>query len=396
MKLINQIRVVLNKPFFSDYRTLMVLWLILPVIAGLIKLEKHTNFVMYRYAFLHLTELSTLYATCKEYADVNHYGPFLGVVMAPFAVVPEKVGLMLWLIALSASLFFAIRKLMMRKQQQIFIYWFCAFELLAVLLMQQFSVALTAIIIATYYFADDEDDFWAAFFIVLGTMIDFRGIVGLAFILFSKDRVKFLFFVVVWAALLLALTMVLTDPEYIVSQYLEWWRELTTQGTETVLAGMQVQSGSLLAMIRNVTQCATYSDLWIVAGGLILFFLPYFRVKQYYYSAFRFTLLASVLIFVVLFSPGNESGLSVIALVGVAIWYVAAPWKRSKADVALLVFTYVVTVVLSAGLRLRLFSLECIPPYLSAFPYVLVWLKLCYEICRRSYARLDIQNYWKQ
>ncbi len=35
----------LQKPFFSNYRTLFGLWLLLPVIAALLKITKHNNFL---------------------------------------------------------------------------------------------------------------------------------------------------------------------------------------------------------------------------------------------------------------------------------------------------------------------------------------------------------------
>ena len=59
--------------------------------------------------------------------------------------------------------------------------------------------------------------------------------------------------------------------------------------------------------------------------------------------AFRQTLLASVLMFVVLFSTGSESSGYIIPFVGVVIWYTAAPWQRTGWDVALLVFVFILS-----------------------------------------------------
>jgi len=46
MKQVQRLYLFLQKPFFSDYRTLFGLWLLLPVIATLLKLSKHNNFLI--------------------------------------------------------------------------------------------------------------------------------------------------------------------------------------------------------------------------------------------------------------------------------------------------------------------------------------------------------------
>lgn len=181
MKQIQRISLFLQKPFFSDYRTLFGLWFLLPVIATLLKLSKHNNFLIFRYVFWHTIEQTSLYAPYPEYWDTNHYGPFFSLVITPFAVFPVQWGLLFWLVSLSLFLYIAIRKLPFPDKKRIFIYWFCAHELLTALFMPQFNIAIAAIIIATFYCIEKEKDIWAAFFIMLGTFVKLYGIVGLAF-----------------------------------------------------------------------------------------------------------------------------------------------------------------------------------------------------------------------
>ena len=100
---------------------------------------------------------------------------------------------------------------------------------------------------------------------------------------------------------------------------------------------------SFLGMVRKISGSVSYSDIYLIIGGLILFGLPYLRISQYKYEAFRKTLLASVLMFVVLFSTGSESSTYIIAFIGVAIWYTAVPWKRSTLDIVLMVFAFILT-----------------------------------------------------
>lgn len=373
-----------NKPFFSDYRTLFGLWLSLPVLAALLKISKHNNFLIFRYVYWHTVEQTSLYAPSPAYRDINHYGPFFSLGIAPFAMMPVWIGLLCWLVTLSLALYYAIRRLPLEQKKLIFIYWFCAHELLTALFMSQFNIAIAAIIVATFYCIQKEKDIWAALFIVLGTFIKLYGIVGLAFFFFSRHKLKFVISLVIWSAVAFVAPMLISSPDYIVSQYAEWWQDLSDKGSQNLFASHQ--NISLLGMIRKISGCASYSDVWPILGGMVLFGLPYLRVRQYKYEAFRYTLLASVLLFVVLFSTGSESSSYIIAFVGVALWYVVSPWKRSKWDVALMVFAFLLTSMSPSDLFPAFVRKGLIQPYaLKALPCVIIWLKLTYEMCFRSY-----------
>lgn len=387
MKQVQRLYLFLQKPFFSDYRTLFGLWLLLPVIATLLKLSKHNNFLIFRYVYWHTIEQLPLYVAYDEYWDTNHYGPFFSLVIAPFAMLPVRWGLFFWLIVLSLSLYYAIRKLPFPDRKRIFLYWFCAHELLTALFMSQFNIAIAAIIVATFYCIGKEKDIWAACFIILGTFVKLYGIVGLAFFFFSKHKVKFLLALLGWALVMFVAPMAISSPDYIISQYVGWWDSLSAKNAENIFSGGQ--NISLLGMVRKISGCASYSDLWLILGGLIIFGLPYLRIAQYKYKAFRYALLASVLLFVVLFSTGSESSTYIIAFVGVGIWYWSVPWKRSKWDIALMVFAFILTSFSPSDLFPAYLRKEFVQPYaLKALPCAIIWFKLSYEMCFRNYIEI--------
>ncbi len=387
MKQVQRLYLFLQKPFFSDYRTLFGLWLLLPVIATLLKLSKHNNFLIFRYVYWHTIEQLPLYVAYDEYWDTNHYGPFFSLVIAPFAMLPVRWGLFFWLIVLSLSLYYAIRKLPFPDRKRIFLYWFCAHELLTALFMSQFNIAIAAIIVATFYCIEKEKDIWAACFIMLGTFVKLYGIVGLAFFFFSKHKVKFLLALLGWALVMFVAPMAISSPDYIISQYVGWWDSLSAKNAENIFSGGQ--NISLLGMVRKISGCASYSDLWLILGGLIIFGLPYLRIAQYKYKAFRYALLASVLLFVVLFSTGSESSTYIIAFVGVGIWYWSVPWKRSKWDIALMIFAFILTSFSPSDLFPAYLRKEFVQPYaLKALPCAIIWFKLSYEMCFRNYIEI--------
>ena len=389
MKLLNRLYLFLQKPFFSDYRTLLGLWILLSVIVGILKMSKHNNFLIFKYVFWHTVDRLPLYIPYKEYWDTNHYGPFFSLVIAPFAVVPEWLGVFMWTLALSLFLYCAIRRLPLPHKKLIFIYWFCSHELLTALFMSQFNVAIAAIILATYYCIEKEKDGWAAFFIMFGTFVKLYGIVGLAFFFFSKHKGKLVLSLIGWAVMMFVAPMLISSPNYILSQYVGWWDSLTAKNAENIFSGGQ--NISLLGMVRKISHCATYSDLWIIGAGLVIFCLPYLRIAQYKNAPFRYALLASVLMFVVLFSTGSESSTYIIAFVGVAIWYVTVPWQRSGWDIALMVFAFILTSMSPSDLFPAYIRREFVQPYaLKALPCVIIWLRLSYEMCLRDYKSKEI------
>ena len=388
----DKLRSWLDRPELRDYRLLLGLWLLLAVVAALMKMHSHNNFLIFRGVFWHTWQGLSLFAEYPaEYWDVNHYGPLFSLVIAPFSVVPEWLGLLLWCICLTLFLYQTVRHSLLSNYQQVFVLWFCAHELLTALYMQQFNIAIAAIILLAFFLIEKERDTSAAFFIVLGTLVKLYGIVGLAFFFFSKHKLRFVLSLIGWGLVLFALPMLISSPEYIVGQYAEWIDCLAGKNTENLFADHQ--NISLLGMVRKISGSAAYSDLWLIVPGLLLFALPYLRFSQYKNASFRQTLLASVLMFVVLFSTGSESSGYIIALIGVVIWYTAMPVWRGKWDVGLMVFAFILTSLSPSDLFPAIVRRELVQPYaLKALPVAIIWFRLCYEMLVKDYRSEAVSN----
>lgn len=384
-----KVKAFLAKPFFHDYRTLFGVWMLLPVIMWIMKLNRANNFLIYRGSFWNAVRGWNLYLpNPAEYGDLHHYGPTFSLLFAPFAIVPKWLGLLMWGFALTLFLYWAIRKSQFTKYQQLFILWFCAHEMLTALYMQQFNIAIAATILLAYYLIEKERDFWAAFFIMLGTFVKAYSIVGLAFFFFSKHKVKFIGSLIFWAAVMFVAPMPFFHGwDYIVGQYGEWYISLANKNMENTVNIMN--NISLLGMVHRISG-VWFNDLWLIVPGLVLFGLPYLRRDQYQHVAFRQTLLASVMMFVLLFSTGSESSGYIIALIGVVVWYTAAPWERSHWDIALMVFVFILTSMSPSDLFPAYLRKTYVQPYaLKALPVTIVWLKLCYEMMTKDYSPLE-------
>ena len=415
----NSINKLLQLSFWRDKRALFSLWMLMVAISVALHMHNFNNFLIYKYTFWHALEQRSLYAPAPEdHFDVNHYGPVFSLIMAPFAVIPSLwVGVALWHLALGLFLWWAIRKCTLTTEQKVVVIWLTAHEMLNALGMSQFNVATAAMILLTYSSIHRGKDMWAAFWIVLGTLVKIYGIVGLAFFFFVKNKTKFVGWLVAWTAVLVVLPMPFFGAEYITNQYVEWITCLGEKGQENLLSDFQ--NISLLGMIRKIGYAitaglpayyevfesagknldvtnwwySTWNDLWIIIPALLYSAIPWLRRQQYFSHSFQLMCLALVLIIVNIFSTGSENSSYIISMLGIAIWYVAVPWKRSRLDLCLLVFCFILTSLSCTDLFPKDVRYYMIRPFaLKALPVAIIWLKLVWEMCTRDY-RLSKSSY---
>ena len=375
------------KEWLSDFRVIFAGWLIMALIPWLSRWLRDAfdlDYSIFYHSFWHAWQQMPLYIIYPEDGNYFLYGPLFTVLMAPLAVLPYQMGRLLWMLIITVVPFWSIRKTCFTRYQQVFILWFVAAEAYLCTLDSESNSLILAILIFSFYLIDKEEDRWAALLIALGTTTKLFGIVGLAFLPFSHHKLKLIGWTAAWTAILLVLPMLVFGVDYIAQQYLAWYDVLVHKNELNQFAAGQ--NVSLLGIVRKVSQCATYSDLWLMIPGMVLFALPYLRFNQYQHMAFRQTILASVLMFIILFATSSENYGYIIAMTGVAIWYTAAPWKRSKWDVALMVLAFILTSMSSSDLFYKPLWREVIKPYsLKALPVTIIWLKLTYELCKRDY-----------
>ena len=375
------------KEWLSDFRVIFAGWLIMALIPWLSRWLRDVfdlDYSIFYHSFWHAWQQMPLYIIYPEDGNYFLYGPLFTVLMAPLAVLPYQLGRLLWMLIITVVPFWSIRKTCFTRYQQVFILWFVAAEAYLCTLDSESNSLILAILIFSFYLIDKEEDRWAALLIALGTTTKLFGIVGLAFLPFSRHKLKLIGWTAAWTAILLVLPMLVFGVDYISQQYMAWYDVLVHKNDLNQFAAGQ--NVSLLGIVRKVSGCATYSDLWLMIPGMVLFALPYLRFKQYKHAAFRQTILASVLMFIILFATSSENYGYIIAMTGVAIWYTAAPWKRDKWDVALMVLAFIFTSMSSSDLFYKPLWREVIKPYsLKALPVTIIWLKLTYELCKRDY-----------
>jgi hypothetical protein len=372
----------------SDFRVICFVYLVMVIVPWLriwLTGKFDLDYSIFYHSFWHAWQQMPLYIIYPEDDNYFLYGPLFPLLMAPLAVLPYQLGRLCWMLIITYVPYWSIRQSFFSRSQQLFILWFIAVEAYTCILDSESNSLILACILFSFYFIEKEKDFWAALLIALGTVTKIYGIVGLAFFFFSRHKLKFAGWVVAWTIILLVLPMLVFGVDYVWQEYHAWYEVLVHKNDLNQFAAGQ--NISLLGIVRKVSGIASYSDLWLIVPGVIAFCIPYLRLQQYQNMAFREAMLASVLMFVVLFSTGSESYGYIIAMAGVAIWYTTVPWKRNKWDLALMIFAFIITSMSPSDLFPKQIWRELIKPYsLKALPVVFIWLKLTYELYTRDYS----------
>lgn len=369
------------KELLQNRYFLVALWMGVALVCSLALMFKGTysNYITFYQSFWHSISSSPLYIEYPIQRDLFLYGIPFTALIAPFAFLPEPLGMVLWCLTNCGMLYYAITKLNLKKWQLAVVVLVSVNDVFTAVLSQQYSIGITAMIIFSYILIEKEKDFWSALMIVLGTMTKLYGIVGLAFFLFSKHKMKFIVGVFVWSIVLFLLPMLYASPEYVIHSYKEWFDILVYKNS---LNQFHInQNISLLGMLHRITG-ATFSDLWVILPGMLLFAAPYLRVSQYKNESFRFLYLSSALMFMVLFSTGTETYGYLTAMIAAGIWYVNTPTRNTTPilNLVLLIFCIILTSLSTTDIFPKSVKMGYVRPYaLKALPCTLIWLKIVWE-----------------
>jgi hypothetical protein len=382
-------KLVYNKPLVL---TLYFGLSLFAVVKSVILNHIHNNYFVYKYGFLNVIhQLPTFGPQPQHYNDLYHYGPAFAILMAPFALLPDGIGVILWVMFNAWALYIAIKLLPLKENHYIIILLICAHELMTSSSNVEINPLIGALIILSFVFIREKKDFWAAFVIILGTFIKLYGIVGLAFFFLSQDKLKFILGLLFWSAVLFVLPMLISSPSYIIQTYHDWYGDLVSKNLNNI--GPSLQDISVMGLIRNLFNYRQLSNITALIPGILLFSVWYFKTKYFKVIPYQLLLLASTLIFVIIFSSSSESPTYIIAIAGVGIWFMNLERPVTPLEVFLLVLALILTILSPSDLFPRYLRDHYIVPYkLKALPCVLIWLKIIYEIATRKFGQSQVRS----
>ena len=117
----------------------------------------------------------------------------------------------------------------------------------------------------------------------------------------------------------------------------------------------------------------------VVLVGAAAFMAPFLKVRSYASETFRILMLASALLWMVVFNHKAESPTFIIAIAGVAVWFVHS--EKNIANVALFTCAFIFTSLSPTDIFPRAVREELVNPYcLKAVPCIFIWGKIMYEL----------------
>lgn len=327
------------------------------------------NFAIFRNSFYHLIHHQNLYAQFRfEQWDLYRYSPAFALLFAPFALLPYAIGAVLWNLVNAAALYWAVRWVpALDDRQKMLALWFMFLAMLNSAENAQSNALVAALMIFAWCAHEREKPDAPALLIVLATSIKLFGIFALLPCLLSaRRRLQLIAFTAAWTA------MFALAPLYIVT-----WNELGLlyrNWYATLLAFNQARLGiSVMGFLKAWLHLNLPAN-YVAAAGAVVLIATAVRGRQS-----RLLVLASVLIFVTIFSYAAESPSYVIAAAGVALWYFSQ--ARTAANLALLAATFLLTMLSSADLIPRSLRDKFLEPYvIKALPCIAVWIKLQWDL----------------
>lgn len=352
------------------------------------------NYLIYAHVFWHTVHQQNLYAAYpSEYLDVNLYGPFFSIVIAPFALLPVKVGAVAWVVASNLFLWFAFQKLPITDNWKKWLLLLCLHELMVANAMFQTNILVCACIILGFGYIQKNKEGYALFFILAATFIKIYGIVGFAFFFFSNRRLHFTGWAIVWSIVFFFAPLLITSYSFLIQSYHDWFGALVVKDASNTALGLHsiYQNISVMGMISRIFKLPHVNNaiILITAGALFISQLVYFT----YWRDLRFRLyiLSSLLIATVIFSTGAESSTYIIAMPGICIWYFLQP--KTKAANIFFVAVFVLTTFAYSDLLTPWSRAHLYMPYsLKALPPLVLWLTILFQIHQKQFLKAMLPN----
>lgn len=339
---------------------------------------RYNNYVIFKQSFEHLLTNKNLYLSYPaEYFDLYKYSPAFALFMGLFYYLPDLLGLILFNLLNISVFIIAMQKLKLPRESYKFLFLFVLTELAISLSMTQTNILIAGLIMLAFSRFEEDKPLLSSLCIVLTFYIKIFGIAAFALWFLYPNKLKFLLYSVCWFLFFAVLPVIFISANSLQQQYQNWLVLLKNDHDASYGASFLGWMHSWFHL--NFSKTAT------VAVAALVFCLPLFKVKLYKLYSFRLQMLASVLLWVVIFNHRGESPTYIIAMAGVAIWYFSQKPVRSNTILlwlALIFTSFSSTDLITPGWINNRF----IEPYsIKAIFCCIIWFKLIYDLITEKY-----------
>jgi Glycosyltransferase family 87 len=392
----NKIRTFFTLPFFTERKYIIGLWLVLAFVSGLKQylIDSYNNYKIFAYVYRHTVQKIPLYLEYPaQYEDANHYGPFFSVIIGPFAVLPDGVGIVLWNLFNVVLLIFGVFKLPIKEIYKVAIAWIITNELITALLSVQFNVGLTGLLLLGFVFLEKQKLFYASITILVGFLVKLYGIVLLAFFFFIKQKIKFISAFIIVAIAFFFAPLLITDFAFLKTSYNDWFHALIYKSNfnESV---SDMANISFMGIMKKVFGIQIHV-LVAVAFGAFMLGLILLRKSQYGSMTYKLLLFSDLLLCLVLFNTNVESPTFIIAFVGVAIWFILV--EKSNLNLFLLIFAMILTSFSPTDIFPKFLREQYVKPYaLKVLPCIFIWIDITFRLLTHKFNQITQKEFYHE
>lgn len=337
--------------------------------------NRYNNYTVFKSSFGHLKDKQDLYVNYNnEHFDLYKYTPTFALFMAPFYYLPDSIGLVLWNALNVLVLVYALSRIeFFSSRMKLFAFLFILPEIVTSTQNSQSNVLIAGLMILSFVYLRVQRPALASLMLLVAAFIKPFALAGFIVFLFFPGKVRMAAWSLLFAALLLAAPLVLIGWSDLQWQYGNWRTMLEMD--HSVSYGISVQ-GWLHTWFGTEPGKAV-----VLLCGLFLLLLPLAAVRLYGNERYRLWMLASVLLWVILFNHKSESPTFIIAVSGIAIWYFTQ--RPQWLNTALVIFAFLFTALIATDVFPHAFRNNWAEPYvIKMFPCLLVWLKIQCDIFR--------------
>lgn len=335
----------------------------------------YNNYVIFRQAGTHLLAHQPLYVLYPaEHWDLYKYTPTFALAFIPFAQLPDLVGLPLWNLLNTLALVLALLAVpQLSRTQQALAILLLLIELITSLQNSQSNGLIAGCIIGAFAALERDKQPLAALLLVVAAFIKpFVLAAGPLMLLYPRGW-RAVSWGVAWGIVLLLAPLVVVTPQELLDSYADW----------LVLLGNDHGANHGYSVMGWLATWFHWrpAGTWILGVGLVLLLAAFVRTRMLATAQQRSLLLAFVLIWMVIFNHMAESPTFIIAMAGVALWFVHP--GRGKLDVTLFVLTFLFTCLSPTDVFPSTVRETWVKPYvLKAVPCIaiaaLLWFRLVF------------------
>jgi len=339
---------------------------------GGLEYTHYNNYVIFEQSFHHLLENKDLYILYpQEQWDLFKYTPTFSAFFGLFAIFPDWLGFNLWNLCNALVLLFSVYYLpKLTDKQKGLILLLSLVELMTSLQNGQSNALMAGLLILTLGLLEKEKLLLATLCVVLSVYIKLFGIVGFALFLFYPKKLKLILYSVLWTILLFAIPLIFVSFEHYMKLFSSYGNMLINDHATSYGYSVMGWLNSWFGFDIN--------KLFVVLSGALIFLLPFYKIQNFKYFMFRILVLSSILIWIVIFNHKAESPTFIIAMAGVALWFVARP--KNYINIALFVGAFVLTSLSPTDIFPRFLREEFVNQYnLKVFPCILIWFKIIFD-----------------